>query len=509
MKALPQKSSLATILIAISSIASLGIAAAEASNEKTTCSIDSESSAAEGFSPTSSEHDTSSSTDTPYNNAFHAHCHTWPVEGVPPEHGANACDRSVQNAVWVADYSAAQSAPRENLISDTVYLNLPEEKTWLCPLDTVDETAGSFKNMVNNNGVDMQKSSGYVGATGQKTRWIIHNKASNPIILTHINALGLEVSAMDFSTYPAHSNTAVYPNGPIVLPETLAVVEGLQGQMFFVREYKEVVPMEFTNDDDEGQHHSWKSFKSVLPSTLSFLPQQTRYKTNKGVWHVLGQPGRVLMKHRMGNIYIKNQFGAICPEMMGGGIEEGDAREGNTFDMDPDCNVIRKAFINKVGCPVDIYFAPQNRIEGYNCETFTKHLGPLDPLITPPLDARNSPLKFENTYNGHNFVARMSHDQSLVARIVIDHDVVMDCPEPKRSGAGVEVRLDEILLSRDTMEINATESVYSSSNWLASTSHNATGSPIIPRKFRPDKDKHDLLWHNHSGVISASVPITS
>eukprot|EP00571_Detonula_confervacea_P001873 CAMPEP_0172316594 /NCGR_PEP_ID=MMETSP1058-20130122/28764_1 /TAXON_ID=83371 /ORGANISM="Detonula confervacea, Strain CCMP 353" /LENGTH=502 /DNA_ID=CAMNT_0013030935 /DNA_START=36 /DNA_END=1544 /DNA_ORIENTATION=- len=502
MKASSRKSSLATILIAIGSIAA-------ASAEKITCSIDSDNSAAGGFS-------TSSSTATPIKNDYHDHCYTWPAEGVPPEHSDNACNRSIQNAVWAADDSVARSAPPEDLIKPMVYLNLPEEKSWTCPLDTVDETAGSVKHKVNNNGVDGQKSTSYVGATGHPTRWIVHNKASNPIILTHINALGLEVSAMDFSTYPAHSNTAVYPNGPIVLPGTMAVVEGRQGQMFVVREYKEVLPMDAMNDD-EIHHHSLKSFKSVLPSTLSFLPQQTRYETNKGVWHILGHSGRVLMKHRMGNIYIKNQFGAICPEVMGGGSGGGgedndvdDDPKGNAEDMDPDCNVMRKAFINKVGCPVDIYFAPQNKIEGYNCETFTKHLGPLDPFLSKrniDVDAHNSPLKFENTYNGHNFVARMSHDHSLVARIELDHDIVRDCPEPKRSGAGVEVRLDEIMLPIDTMQINATESVYTSKNWLASANHNATASPIITGKTR--QEKHGLLWHNRTGVISASVPIAS
>ena len=64
---------------------------------------------------------------------------------------------------------------------------------------------------------------------------------------------------------------------------------------------------------NDGVEHSWKSFKSVLPPTLSFSFEQSRFETNKGVWHVLGHPGRVLMKHRMGNIFVKNQFGSLCP----------------------------------------------------------------------------------------------------------------------------------------------------------------------------------------------------
>ena len=184
-------------------------------------------------------------------------------------------------------------------------------------------------------------------------------------------------------------------------------------------------------------------------------------------------------------------------------------------DMDPDCNVLRKAFINKVGCPVDIYFAPQNKIEGYNCERFTKHLGPMDSFLsseklTRNIDGHNSPFKFENTYNGHSFVARMSHDHSLVARIEVDHDIIKDCPEPKRSAAGVEVRVDERMLQGmpvDIMSMNATKSVYASNDWLVSAQVNATASPVISGK--PRQEKHDLLWHNHTGIISASVPIVS
>lgn len=178
--------------------------------------------------------------------------------------------------------------------------------------------------------------------------------------------------------------------------------------------------------------------------------------------------------------------------------------------MDPDCNVLRKAFINKVGCPVDIYFAPQNKVEGYNCEKRTKHLGSLESFLssdikTRDIDALSSPLKFENTYNGHSFVARMSHDNTLVARIELDHDIVTDCPEPKRSGASVEVQVDERMLEGvlvDTMPINGTES------WLAGTKINATVSNALRRKSR-QKKHDDLVWQNRTGIMGASVPLVS
>ena len=266
------------------------------------------------------------------NDEWMLNCHVWPPTGVPPEHLDNACNRAVQNAAWAVEHEVSQSSAPEDMIPDVVYLNMVEEKTWVCPLDDANNGGGANNFVFNNNngGIDGQKSNGYTGTIGHPTRWILHNRASNPIIISHLNVLGLEVSAMDKTTFPPQSNTAVYPDGPIVLPNTFAVVEGLQGQLFFAREYKELLPMDAAMNEEYST--SWNSFKDVLPSTLSFLPHQSRYETNKGVVHVLGHPGEVLMKHRMGNIYIKNQFGAMCPEMLGGDDsvddEEEDLRKG-------------------------------------------------------------------------------------------------------------------------------------------------------------------------------------
>ena len=183
----------------------------------------------------------------------------------------------------------------------------------------------------------------------------------------------------------------------------------------------------------------------------------------------------------------------------------------NEKDMNPDCNVMRKAFINKVGCPIDIYFAPQNKIEGYNCEQFTEHLGPLEPFMvsdikTRDVDGRNSPMKMTNTYNGHSFVARMSHDQTLVARIELESDTVRDCPELKRTSAGAEVHVDEKLLQGALMAINATKS----DAWFAATTANASISSPILAKPHHHHEKHGSLLHNHTGIIStASMPIAS
>ena len=244
-------------------------------------------------------------------------CLNWPQDQIPLEHRDFSCNRSLQNIQLNALLVDAAAASDQDLIPSSVYLKLPEEKSWICPLESTDD-AVSFPSS-NNLNIDNFKERN----EGHNTKWVLYNKASTPIILTYINALGSEVSATD-GAYPAQSNTAVYPNGPIVLPGQMAVINGLQGHMFYAREYKEVV-FSSLNGYDDGEDIDallWKnagveSFRKSLPPTLSFLPNQSRYTSSKGVTHVLGLSGRVLMKHRMGLIHVKNDSGAICPQSLG------------------------------------------------------------------------------------------------------------------------------------------------------------------------------------------------
>ena len=244
-------------------------------------------------------------------------CLNWPRDQVPLEHRDFSCNRYLQNIELNALFEEAAAASDQELIPSSTYLKLPEEKSWICPLDSLDDTISSPSSNTLNVGEFIERKEGH------STKWILYNRASSPIILTYI-ALGTEVSATD-GAYPAHSNTAAYPNGPIVLPGQMAVINGLQGHMFYAREYKEVV-FSSLNSYDEGEDNFdallWKnagveSFRKSLPATLSFLPNQSRYTNSKGVTHVLGLPGRVLMKHRMGLTHVKNDSGAICPQSLG------------------------------------------------------------------------------------------------------------------------------------------------------------------------------------------------
>jgi len=322
-------------------------------------------------------------------------------------------------------------------------MELPEEKTWICPNDDSD----AIDNIVV--GSDGALAGGVVG---QATNWILYNEASTPIIvervhespLVDVGAGGLREEIM---------KSAVYPHGPVVLPGGMAVVHGYEGQLFTAREYKHDIDLlsldnEYTN-----------SFKKALPRTWSVGGGESsvmKYTNQKnGAVHVLGLPGRILMKHRMGMIHIKNEYGALCPENLGGGgvsnliiANSTEPRE----NLDPECNFVQKGIINKAGCPIDLYFAPSTRDPNstFNCELYSDHMGSVDAFLnsghTSNLDSFESPLIHMRTYNSHSFVARTSHDQSFVARIDIEADRVHDCPDLKRSVANVEVAVSGMVM---------------------------------------------------------------
>lgn len=121
--------------------------------------------------------------------------------------------------------------------------------------------------------------------------------------------------------------------------------------------------------------------------------------------------------------------------------------------------------INKVGCPIDLYFAPPkiDPASTHSCEIYADHMGSLDSFLQSgrtDVNSYDSPAIHQRTYNSHSFAARTSHDNSLVMRIDIEADVVRDCPELKRRVAQVSFGLDGVVVqSMGEMSVNVTEVV--------------------------------------------------
>lgn len=302
-------------------------------------------------------------------------------------------------------------------------LNLPEERTWLCPLDGTDDTTDSH----NKGGIP----------PGPSSRWVVQNSATSAVVLSWINPLGMEVSAADGTTHPASAHSATWPDGAILLPGQLAIVNGRMGQTFVARELVE----------DAGVMMEWA--REQVPRTISF-----GHKSNGGGWEtymvgmgmdprVFGRAGRVLLKHRMGMIHVRNQFGAICAEVVPPKeVPAPFEAERIEAHQDNSCNLVTKGFVNKVGCEIDIFFATggsfnstahhngasyEDAATNPQCEHFSAHLGAES---VGNMDDRVSPVAFENTYNTHRFIAKMSHDNSIVAEMFIENDVIGDCPDP-------------------------------------------------------------------------------
>lgn len=113
------------------------------------------------------------------------HCTLWP-EGWPKEHHDTSCNRVLQNTVLAKDVAA-----RDKPAPISAFLNIPEEKTWVCPLDESNSlSSGQIKHPV----------------IGRATRWILYNHASTPIIIERVNGSSL----MDEGKF---LKSAVYPNG--------------------------------------------------------------------------------------------------------------------------------------------------------------------------------------------------------------------------------------------------------------------------------------------------------
>jgi hypothetical protein len=132
------------------------------------------------------------------------------------------------------------------------------------------------------------------------------------------------------------------------------------------------------------------------------------------------------------------------------------------IDLEPDCNYVEKGLINKVGCDVDLYFAPPpaDANSTFNCESHLIHMSSLENFLDSGLtliDSFGGPVFHLRTYDTHSFVVRTSHDKTLVSRINIDADRVYDCPDPKRGIVQAEMKADRMTIQPRAAQTNSTE----------------------------------------------------
>lgn len=266
--------------------------------------------------------------------------------------------------------------------------HIPNEKTSYCPMNE-DSTAMSSTDSMN---------------TGLDTMWMVENKASTPILLTHVNAQGMEVSAMDGSDIQN-----MLSSGDDTKPAAIQSSLDIEGNKNILQ---------------PGQWMALRTFEGHVFQARQVLAD--------------GSVGRILLTHRVGLVPIGSNFDAAnavsCP------LIDIPPHHNGKFDAAFDrsrppvnrpCNTVDIGFRNMAGCPVSGYYVQTN---GDSCtEQFKFHLGTQSIHLQDFYEGWTSNVKYEGTSIGHSFHFRLTHDPSiLVDRITIQPTIVEDCPDEQR-----------------------------------------------------------------------------
>jgi hypothetical protein len=173
-----------------------------------------------------------------------------------------------------------------------------------------------------------------------------------------------------------------------------------------------------------------------------------------------GSVGNVLLQHRAGLVAIGNPNQLSC-----------DARQPDVEPVDPEtavreqvfsrtpthrkrpCNTIDIGFRNQVGCPLHVYWA--NRLgdvpsEGFTCdEKYKFHLG-TKPATQDFMFDWESQTKFEGSYIGHTFVARLASNPDIVVdSYTLEPTRIVDCPDLKQQVAATSYEKAEAIVGAE------------------------------------------------------------
>jgi hypothetical protein len=278
-------------------------------------------------------------------------------------HDNQVCNRDAYNAYKanVGRYDRLQAYKKVGGIS-----TVPNQKTITCP--------------VNGGRVNMQDV--HTPNVGFDTVWFVENHASTPVVVSYVNAQGVEVSARNPKISPATADPTA-----ILRPSEWMAVYAFEGHEFVVRE--------------------------VLKSGIA---------------------GNVLLQHRAGLIPIGANFataGMSCDpsndiEPMIDETTTSPVFRRTPTQTDRPCNTMDIGFRNVAACPLHGYYV---RGEGDKCtEKFKLHLG-VESMTTDFLQDWTSATKYEGTFVGHTFHFRLASNPTiLVDTVTLQPIYVTDCP---------------------------------------------------------------------------------
>jgi hypothetical protein len=160
--------------------------------------------------------------------------------------------------------------------------------------------------------------------------------------------------------------------------------------------------------------------------------------------------GNIVLQHRVGMIPIgkpsdTNKYCDLSEkpppldvEPYTPGLELKQIEFGRLDTKDRPCNTIDVGFRNQVGCPLSVYYANTLHMtevpdEGFSCdEKYIFHMG-TQPSSQDFMWDWNSATKYEGSFIGHTFVARLASDPSIIIqKYTLETTKIIDCPTSKK-----------------------------------------------------------------------------
>lgn len=330
---------------------------------------------------------------------------------VPKFHVDSSCDRKAHNH----HSNRVLRSNRYYAMLQTGINHIPDERTATCPQQVEDWEVNDY---------------------GHDTKLLFDNEASSPVVLIWVNK-GIEYSAIDSKITPPQNDPKA-----IVQPGQWASVEGYEGHVYYARE--------LTKDGSLGnilvQHqpgmvaikntygHKLPCEKPKLPDLkhLEQLPPKKQEQIVKQALEKVDPEPKITVKS---NRHLEGKVDKRDPEW--------DRVHAHNTER---CNIIYKGFRNSIdGCALHMfYIGMQEPTDGkMQCrEEFKFHLG-LHPSPEDYMHSWESRSKFEATFVGHSWVARLASNMDIVVdSYTVKPIKITDCPNLKQQikvGAGAVV----------------------------------------------------------------------
>jgi hypothetical protein len=139
---------------------------------------------------------------------------------------------------------------------------------------------------------------------------------------------------------------------------------------------------------------------------------------------------------------------------------------GRLGTSDRPCNTIDIGFRNQVGCPLSVYYAStltEVPDKGFSCdENYKFHMGTQSSSQDFMWDW-NSATKYEGSYIGHTFVARLASDPSvIIQKYTLEPTKIIDCPTSKKQQVVAAVsnnETEEVTITQGTTLPSAVDEI--------------------------------------------------